>query len=184
MSERDPCRRAHAPALAHFVPRCLQVVSGKQFVTALRTLITDFGNVDDKFLAKVAAPVCCACLCVFCACACAILRGYPGRSQPSNFFLTIFDASSASVCVRALTFSRAWQVDLLAKESEAVASELFNVNEDMDIQALQDEVEWGTQTDRMRGGGRRGRGGGREKRGLEKGEGKWEDREAAELATD
>ena len=31
-------------------------------------------------------------------------------------------------------------MDLLAKESEAVASELFNVNEDMDVQALQDEV--------------------------------------------
>ena len=60
-----------------------QAVSGKQFVTALRTLIADFGNVDEKFLAKV---------------------------------------------------------DKIAKESEAVASELFNVQQDMDVKELQDEA--------------------------------------------
>lgn len=60
-----------------------QAVSGKQFVTALRTLIADFGNVDERFLAKV---------------------------------------------------------DKIAKESEAVASELFNVQQDMDVKELQDEA--------------------------------------------
>lgn len=60
-----------------------QVVSGKQFVMALRKLISEFGNVDEKFLARV---------------------------------------------------------DMIAKESEAVASELFNVNQDMDIQSMQDEA--------------------------------------------
>ena len=60
-----------------------QNVSGKAFVTAMRTLISDFGNVDPGFLAKV---------------------------------------------------------DQIAKESEAVASALFNVNEDMDVRELQDEA--------------------------------------------
>lgn len=60
-----------------------QNVSGKAFVTALRTLISDFGNVDASFLAKV---------------------------------------------------------DMIAKESEAVASALFNVSDDMDVRELQDEA--------------------------------------------
>jgi len=60
-----------------------QNVSGKAFVTALRTLISDFGNVDKSFLAKV---------------------------------------------------------DMIAKESESVASSLFNVSEDMDVRELQDEA--------------------------------------------
>lgn len=60
-----------------------QQVSGKQFVTALRKLISEFGNIDEKFLARV---------------------------------------------------------DMIAKESETVASEIFNVNKDMDIKQMQDEA--------------------------------------------
>lgn len=56
----------------------------------------------------------------------------------------IVSAAHKRACPRAASaYSRMLQVDLLAKESEAVASELFNVNEDLDVQALQDEVRAG-----------------------------------------
>ena len=54
------CARARACVCARVCVRvcmcacvCVQAVSGKQFVIALRKLIGDFGNVDDKFLGRI-----------------------------------------------------------------------------------------------------------------------------------
>ena len=67
-----------------------QVVSGKQFVVALRTLITDFGNVDDKFLAKVYA------------------RAYRDARPKASVLLRLLCAGACS-CLHAVASSPSWR---------------------------------------------------------------------------
>jgi len=76
---------------------CVQAVSGKQFVIALRKLIGDFGNVDDKFLGRIDLIA--------------------QESEAVSLLQCIAVRCSVLQCVA--MFSRGW-IDFIAQESEAV----------------------------------------------------------------